>query len=91
MYRELFLKFIQNQNFKINTHFIFIDFNGEYIGNEEIGYDIIIEKDKKQIYNLSTRDLTVYEKYPVNRDTINNVEFWSIILEATRKNSNTIS
>lgn len=85
MYRELFLKFIQNQNFKINTHFIFIDFNGEYIGNEEIGYDIIIEKDKKQIYNLSTRDLTVYEKYPVNRDTINNVEFWSIILEATEK------
>ncbi|CAI8765161.1 ATP-binding protein [Chryseobacterium sp. IT-36CA2] len=85
MYRELFLKFIQNQNFKINTHFIFIDFNGEYIGNEEIGYDIIIEKDKKQIYNLSTRNLTVYEKYPVNRDTINNVEFWSIILEATEK------
>ncbi|HCM33396.1 ATP-binding protein [Chryseobacterium sp.] len=85
IYRELFLKFIQNQNFIKNTQFTFIDFNGEYIGNDEVGYDIIIEQNKKQLYNLSTRDLTVYEKYPIGKEGVNNIEFWSIVLEATEK------
>lgn len=85
IYRELFLKFIQNQNFTKNTQFIFIDFNGEYIGNDEVGYDIIIEKGRKQLFNLSTRDLSAYEKYPISKDAVNNIEFWSIVLEATEK------
>lgn len=85
IYRELFLKYIENQSFRKNTDFIFIDFNGEYIGNEDVGYDIIIGKDRKQLYNLSTRDLKNHEKYPVSKEAINNIEFWSIVLEATEK------
>lgn len=85
IYRELFLKYIENESFRKNTDFIFIDFNGEYIGNEDVGYDIIIEKGRKQLYNLSTRDLKNYEKYPVGKEAINNIEFWSIVLEATEK------
>ncbi|WP_407517460.1 ATP-binding protein [Elizabethkingia anophelis] len=85
IYRELFMQFIYNESFKNNAQFIFIDFNGEYIGNDEVGYDIIIEKHKKQVYNLSTQDLKSYEKYPVSKEAINNLEFWSIILEATEK------
>jgi len=41
------LKYINNEKFSQNAQFVFIDFNGEYIGNEEVGYDIIIEKEKK--------------------------------------------
>jgi len=85
IYRELFLKYIENESFRKNTDFIFIDFNGEYIGNEDVGYDIIIEKGRKQLYNLSTRDLKNHEKYPVSKEAINNIEFWSIVLEATEK------
>ncbi|WP_421497846.1 ATP-binding protein [Flavobacterium columnare] len=85
IYRELFLKYINNEKFTQNAQFVFIDFNGEYIGNDEFGYDIIIEKEKKELFNLSTKDLKSYEKYPVSSEAINNIEFWSIILEATEK------
>ncbi len=84
VYREVFKKYIHNDKFKENAQFFFIDFNGEYITD-----DAIIEKEYKNTYTLNTRtefdDKIVRDRFPVSFDAINNLEFWSIILEATEK------
>lgn len=84
LYREVFKKYIKNSNFRNNSQFFFIDFNGEYIME-----DAIIEKKYKNLFELTTR--TEYnpndpkDRFPISYDAINNLEFWSIILEATEK------
>lgn len=79
LYRQLFLHFIDNNAFNANGKFYFLDFNGEYVND-----DAIIDKQYKDIYNLSTRT-TNSDKYPLSISQIRDTTFWSIVLDATEK------
>ncbi|MDB5244404.1 MAG: hypothetical protein JWN18_274 [Parcubacteria group bacterium] len=80
LYRELFKKFKDSSNFKSKAKFFLIDFNGEYADD-----DVIIEKKYKNIYKLSTSSPNPSDKFPVKKETLRDVGFWSIFLEATEK------
>lgn len=80
IYRELFLEYIDQNKFRENAQFYFIDFNGEYVND-----NVIIDKDFKSIYRLNTRKDNGDDKMPIGKKEINNPEFWSVILEATEK------
>ncbi len=84
IYRELFLKFQGNLNFKNNAKFFILDFNGEYVSNE-FGNDIIINEPNKSIYELSTSNNSNSHQFPISKENINNTDFWVIILDATEK------
>ena len=75
IYTELFDIYGKNYNFTRNSKFILIDFNGEYSNT------ITAEK---SIINLSTRRNGI-DRYDLNKKDIVDLEFWSIILEATEK------
>ena len=74
IYKDTIDKFSIYNNFKKNAEFVIIDFNGEY-GNVF---------DNCNIFKLSTRSKRT-QKYPLTLDDITDIEFWSIILEATDK------
>lgn len=80
LYRQLFLKFSNNDTFLKKAHFFFLDFNGEYVPD-----DAIIDKKYKNIYRLSTHKQDGLEKYPISESQIQDTTFWSIILDATEK------
>jgi hypothetical protein len=80
LYRQLFLKYVDNQSFKQNSRFFFLDFNGEYIKQ-----DSIVDEKYKQIYKLSTRKENGEDKYPITKKQLEDVTFWSILLDATEK------
>lgn len=80
IYRELFRKYKDNKNFQKNAHFFLLDFNGEYIGE-----NVIIEKEYKNRYKLSTKEKDGKDKFPVGEKTINEPTFWAIFLTATEK------
>lgn len=92
IYRELFHKFKDKNNFKTNANFFLIDFNGEYVGEldqatgEYKSRNVIVEERYKNIYELTTRkkiaDIPETEKFPVNPETLKNSTFWSIFLSA---------
>jgi hypothetical protein len=82
IYRELFEKYKDRPAFVEKARFFLIDFNGEYVDQEDD--DIIIEKKYKNIYALSTRT-DDGDKFPVTSEMLNSSEFWSIFLEATEK------
>jgi len=81
IYRQLFKEYKEKENFKTNSKFIIIDFNGEYIDSA------IIEN--KNSYDLTTKkkigDIKNDKKFPINKTTIEDGAFWSIFLEATDK------
>jgi hypothetical protein len=81
VYRELFDKYKDKPNFKKNGHFFLIDFNNEYVDRDD---NVIIEKEYKNIYKLSTRNNTG-DKYPITVETLTNPDFWVVFLEATEK------
>jgi len=83
IYRELFKKYKDQSKFKENSKFFLIDFNWEYIDN-----DVIIERNYKDIFNLTTwkvEEEDNRDKFPVDKTTLKNTTFWSIFLEATEK------
>lgn len=80
IYRELFIKFKDNEQFKNNAKFFLIDFNGEYVGDS-----VIVEESYKNIYKLSTRTKDGGDKFPIKKETIRDSSFWSIFLDATEK------
>ncbi|MDP2930670.1 MAG: ATP-binding protein [bacterium] len=82
IYRELFLKYKDNENFKKNAEFFLIDFNGEYVDEKD---NVIIEKEYKNIYKLSTRTAEGGDKFPVLKENLNDSSFWAVLLEATEK------
>ncbi len=82
IYRELFQKYKDRHGFLEKAHFFLIDFNGEYVDQED--EDIIIEKQYKNIYSLSTRTENG-DKFPMSAELLESAEFWSIFLEATDK------
>ncbi|WP_422080108.1 ATP-binding protein [Ulvibacterium sp.] len=77
IYSELFLKSQDSLNFKKKSHFLLIDFNGEYVRPELI-------TDDKNIYNLSTRN-NQGDKYFIKQSNIETLEVISVLLEATEK------
>lgn len=60
----------------VKSKFVFIDFNGEYIGDETL-------TTSKSVYQLSTRTKDV--KVPVPKDFYSDVDIWSILTKATEK------
>lgn len=80
LYRQLFIKFIDNEIFRKNSHFFFLDFNGEYISD-----DAIVDKEYKNVFKLSTRAKAGKDKYPITEKHVEDATFWSIILDATEK------
>lgn len=84
IYELLFLKFIDNKKFTKLSKFYFFDFNGEYLDSEKPKEDsVIVDIKYKNVYNLSTRE--THDKFPVSKDEIHDVNFWSIYLSATEK------
>jgi len=80
LYFELFKKFKNKASFKTNAKFFLIDFNGEYVNDDD---NIIVGKKYKNIYKLSTK--TNGDKFPVSTETLYDPSFWAVILEATEK------
>lgn len=82
IYRELFEKYKNGENFKKNGVFILFDFNGEYAGEK-----CIVEG--KKIYNLTTKkeleDINADEKFPLNENDLIDLELISILANATEK------
>ena len=85
IYRELFLRYKDSQNFRTKARFFLLDFNGEYIDDESETDDVIVDEEFKNVYQLSTRTPEGGDKVPVTRDAIGDYEFWSVLLEATPK------
>jgi hypothetical protein len=75
IYTNLFEKHNNNESFNKSSEYLIFDFNGEF---EESFTD------NKKIYNLSTRNNNG-DKYPLKKEFILDVEFWSIVTEATTK------
>ncbi|MDD5055361.1 MAG: ATP-binding protein [Candidatus Peribacteraceae bacterium] len=80
MYRELFLKYKDNANFKKNAKFFFVDFNGEYAAAD----DVIIEKKYKNVYRLST-GREDGDKFPIQQELLYEPTFLALLTEATEK------
>ena len=78
IYRQLFEKFKNNENFKNNAKFLFYDFNGEY--SKE---DAIIEG--KKIYDLSTNTEAGLDKIPLSEDDMLDENLLCIFANATEK------
>lgn len=77
IFSELFQANVENQNFKTNSRFVIVDFNGEYSKSELI-------TSQKKAYNLTTQNKEG-DKYPVKRENIERLEIISVLLEATEK------
>lgn len=60
----------------IESKFVFIDFNGEYVGDETL-------TSSKSVYQLNTR--AKGDKVPVSKDFYSDVDIWSILTKATEK------
>ena len=76
LYRQLFVNYADNNNFKKNTKFLFFDFNGEYAGKNAIVAG-------KKIYNLSTRKLQ--DTIPLTNEDLLNLDLLCIFANATEK------
>lgn len=60
----------------IKSKFVFIDFNGEYVGDETL-------TTSKIVYQLNTREKG--DKVPVPKDFYSDLDIWSILTKATEK------
>src|SRR5699024_3458709 len=82
LYHKLFTKYGEKTGFKQNVKLLLIDFNGEYSKGSAI------TKNKK-IYALNTRleldEIPTENKLPLGKETLFNVEFLSILADATEK------
>jgi DNA helicase HerA-like ATPase len=79
IYRELFNKFKDKEGFKKNARFVLIDFNGEYVDDDD---NVIVEKEYKSIFKLST-GVEPSSRFPIAAAALNDPEFWIVFLEAT--------
>jgi len=85
LYREIIDKYKGNENFKNNSKFIILDFNGEY-GNAFRDADQYILSTRQSSSDVNDNPETgeIY-KYTIQEEDIHNQDFWAIILEATEK------
>jgi uncharacterized protein len=81
IYKELFDRYKDSPNFVARASFLLIDFNGEYVDDED---NVITERQYKNIYKLSTRNHDG-SKLPLPLETVNDADFWTVFLEATEK------
>ena len=77
LFTELFKVNEDNNLFKTNSHFVVIDFNGEYTKDEMITRS-------KDVFNLTTRNSSG-KKYGIKQSNIERLEIISVLLEATEK------
>ena len=81
LYRQLFVNYENNENFKKNAKFLFFDFSGEYAEKN------VIISDKK-VYNLSTKkweDNDTRHKLPLSNSDFLKEDLLTIFSEATEK------
>lgn len=76
LYRELFKTYADSDRFFANSKFLFIDFNGEYSGENAIVAN-------KQVYNLSTK--TRKDRIPFNKELLLDLDTLCIFANATEK------
>lgn len=78
LYRQLFVHYTGNQQFKSNSHFLFFDFNGEYSKPKAIVED-------KKVYKLSTRKPEGDGKIPMEANDLLDLNLLCIFTNATEK------
>lgn len=78
LYRQLFVHYNGNQQFKKNSRFLFFDFNGEYSKQKAIVED-------KKIYKLSTRKPDGESKIPMEAKDLLDLNLLCIFASATEK------
>lgn len=82
LYRSIIDKYKDYSEFKKNSKFVIIDFNGEYecVFPEADRYILATKSIRKR-----RRDSEVIYQYPISLEDILDIDFWAIILEATDK------
>lgn len=78
LYRQLFVHYTGNQQFKSNSRFLFFDFNGEYSKEKAIVED-------KKVYKLSTRKTEGENKIPMEAADLLDLNLLCIFASATEK------
>ena len=78
LYRQLFVHYAGNQQFKNNSRFLFFDFNGEYSNAKAIVED-------KKVYKLSTRKSEGENKIPMEAKDLLDLNLLCIFANATEK------
>jgi hypothetical protein len=78
LYRQLFVHYAGNQQFKNNSRFLFFDFNGEYSKPKAIVED-------KKVYKLSTRKPEGEGKIPMEANDLLDLNLLCIFANATEK------
>jgi len=82
IYTELFENVSSLSEFKNNSRFIFIDFNGEYTRSQVLS-------NEKKVFKLNTRkkleDISEDEKYAINAKVLEDAEILAVLLHATEK------
>ena len=78
LYRQLFVHYEGNQQFKKNSRFLFFDFNGEYSNSTAITED-------KIVYKLSTRKPDGDNKIPMAAKDLLDLNLLCIFANATEK------
>lgn len=76
LYRQLFLQYQNRDSFKTNSKFLFIDFNGEYSGENAI-------YPGKTVYKLSTRNEK--DRIPFSKKALLDLDTLCIFASATEK------
>lgn len=90
LYHELFKHFSGSPGFADQAQFVLIDFNGEYVDRASSGDDdtyatsVVTGSGNKVEYALSTRG-TSGARLPLPRSAVEDVAFWSVLLDATEK------
>ena len=90
LYHELFAAFGATPGFRERSRFVLIDFNGEYVdrpaaGDERRSTSVITSSDNKREYVLSTHIKDGGAKIPLPASAVEDVTFWSVLLDATEK------
>jgi hypothetical protein len=91
LYHELFERFGSLPGFVQRSHFILIDFNGEYVdrklkdddGDRE-STSVITDNRFKQEYKLTTKNDSS-DRLPMPKTAVYDPVFWTILLDATAK------
>lgn len=78
LYRQLFVHYQGNRQFKNNSRFLFIDFNGEYSKPRAVVED-------KKVYKLSTRKPEGEGKIPMEANDLLDLNLLCIFANATEK------
>lgn len=78
LYRQLFVHYNGNKQFKKNSKFLFFDFNGEYSKKDAI-------VSRKKVYRLSTRSIRGQDKIPLESKDLLDLNLLCIFANATEK------